>query len=640
MRTIRLVCLFLLLGFAPAVCAQVSGPATNIRFGPTDPPTCQAGTGMVFMNTTSGTLKTCNTTDTWTAVAGAGSGDALVANPLSQFASTTSAQLASTISNETGNTLLVFNTSPTLVTPVLGVASVTSINKVTITAPATSATLTIIDGKVATISNTLTFTGTDSSSVAFGAGGTVLYSGGALGTPSSGTLTNATGLPIAGIASLGAGVGTWLATPSSANLITAVSDETGSGALVFANTPTLVTPNIGAATGTSLVASGIITGSNITSTGQTYYINLGQTVFWKAGTGSPESNVTGGIGSMWSRTDGTTDTALYRKETGTGNTGWVAVAAGGAGGATTALNNLASVAINTDLLPASTQSLGNASFPFLSSFTGNTTQYESVAQSAGLVTHSALGSATNIGWNWAPKGTGLFKITSPTVSGAAVFEVRPVSGNSFTRINDNGTVVIDADSGTGTVPLIIKYNGSQVASVTYLGTISGVTLSNAAGSFVVDAASLRIISNTMPLLLGASSDVGLTRNAAGILEANAGTQNTLGLLLAGRVVTAKTSDYSVVTANKSTMFTNVGAGGTVNFTLPTAAVGLQYDFCRVANQSVTVIAGASTTIRLGAAVTASAGNISLDAVGSCARLVAISTTEWYIDSATGTVTTH
>lgn len=78
-----------------------------------------------------------------------------------------------------------------------------------------------------------------------------------LGTPSSGTLTNCTGLPIStGVSGLGTGVATFLATPSSANLISAITDETGSGALVFANTPTLVTPNIGAATGTSLTTTG------------------------------------------------------------------------------------------------------------------------------------------------------------------------------------------------------------------------------------------------------------------------------------------------------------------------------------------------------------------------------------------------
>jgi hypothetical protein len=75
----------------------------------------------------------------------------------------------------------------------------------------------------------------------------------ALGTPSSATLTNATGLPIStGVSGLGSGIATFLATPSSANLATAVTDETGSGALTFATSPTLVTPTIGAASATSV----------------------------------------------------------------------------------------------------------------------------------------------------------------------------------------------------------------------------------------------------------------------------------------------------------------------------------------------------------------------------------------------------
>jgi hypothetical protein len=77
-------------------------------------------------------------------------------------------------------------------------------------------------------------------------GTTPLVSGGALGTPSSATLTNATGLPIGtGVSGLGTGVATFLGTPSSANLISAVTDETGTGSLVFATSPTLVTPVLG-----------------------------------------------------------------------------------------------------------------------------------------------------------------------------------------------------------------------------------------------------------------------------------------------------------------------------------------------------------------------------------------------------------
>jgi hypothetical protein len=53
-------------------------------------------------------------------------------------------------------------------------------------------------------------------------------------------------LPIStGVSGLGTGVATFLATPSSANLAAALTDETGSGAAVFATSPTLVTPALG-----------------------------------------------------------------------------------------------------------------------------------------------------------------------------------------------------------------------------------------------------------------------------------------------------------------------------------------------------------------------------------------------------------
>lgn len=78
-----------------------------------------------------------------------------------------SANLASALTDKTGTGVAVFATSPTLVTPILGVATATSINKLLITAPAISATLTIADGKTATFSNTITFAGTDSTVMTF-----------------------------------------------------------------------------------------------------------------------------------------------------------------------------------------------------------------------------------------------------------------------------------------------------------------------------------------------------------------------------------------------------------------------------------------------------------------------------------------
>jgi hypothetical protein len=88
---------------------------------------------------------------------------------------------------------------------------------------------------------------------------------------SSGTITLAGTLAVAnggtGITSLGSGVATFLGTPSSANLAAAVTDETGTGALVFANSPTLVTPALGTP------ASGVVT--NLTGTAS---ININGTV--------------------------------------------------------------------------------------------------------------------------------------------------------------------------------------------------------------------------------------------------------------------------------------------------------------------------------------------------------------------------
>ena len=168
-----------------------------------------------------------------------------------------------TATGATGTGKLVFDTSPTLVTPVLGIASATSINKVTLTAPATGSTLTIAEGKTLTASNTLTFTGTDSSSVAFGSGGTVTYTSNKLSVFSATT---------------------------SAELASVISDETGTGLLVFATAPTFTTSIDSGATfgafasstaltvgytGTATSTTNISTGAVATATTKTINIGTG-----------------------------------------------------------------------------------------------------------------------------------------------------------------------------------------------------------------------------------------------------------------------------------------------------------------------------------------------------------------------------
>jgi len=92
----------------------------------------------------------------------------------------------------------------------------------------------------------------------------------ALGTPSAAVLTNATGLPVStGVSGLGTGVATFLATPSSANLAAALTDETGTGSVVLATSPTLVTPTLGVATATSINGTTIPTSATLVKTSDT-----------------------------------------------------------------------------------------------------------------------------------------------------------------------------------------------------------------------------------------------------------------------------------------------------------------------------------------------------------------------------------
>jgi hypothetical protein len=226
---------------------------------------------------------------------------------LNVLAATSSSELAGIISDETGTGALVFANTPTLVTPNIGAATGTSlvlsgdltVNGTTTTINSTEIT---VDDKNLTLGSVATPTdaGADGGGITLKgatdktfawidatdawtssehinlASGKAFYLNGTLETAATQTLTNKTidgasntlTVRIANdVSGLGTGVATFLATPSSANLAAALTDEAGSGTVAFTTSPTFVTPTLGAAAATSIALPDALVGSALATAG-------------------------------------------------------------------------------------------------------------------------------------------------------------------------------------------------------------------------------------------------------------------------------------------------------------------------------------------------------------------------------------
>jgi hypothetical protein len=300
-------------------------------------------------------------------------------------------------------------------------------------------------------------------------------------------MTNVTGLPLTtgvtgtlpvanggtGITSFGTGVATWLGTPTSANLAAAVTDETGSGSLVFATSPSLTTPTIGGG------------GANFSG-------STSGTTNFKAAAVAGATTIT---------MPATTGTMALTSDITTVNNGTLTMNVSGTGlsGSQTFTANQASAATFT--VTSNATNANTASTIVARDASGNF--------SAGTITATLSGNATNVTGTVAVAngGTG---VTTSTGSGNNVLSTSPTlvtpllgtptSGvltncTGYTTANLSGTINLTTQV-TGTLPIAnggtnstatataggVGYGTGTAHAYTAVGTSGQVLISNAASA--------------------------------------------------------------------------------------------------------------------------------------------------------------
>ena len=332
-----------------------------------------------------------------------------------------------------------------------------------------------------------------------------------LGTPASGTLTNATGLPVAtGISGLGSGIATFLATPSSANLAAALTNETGTGAAVFATSPTLVTPALGTP------ASGVMTNVTGTAAGLT------------AGNVTTNANLTGMVTSVGNATTVVTNANLTGGVTSIGNAATVITNANLTGDITSvgnATSIAAGIIVNADInASAAIDDTKLATISTASKVSNSATTAASANTASAIVARDASGNFT------AGTVTAALTGNSSTATALATGRTIAITGDlAYTSPSFDGTGNVTAAgtlatvatagvTGSSTAIPVVTINAkglttsiTTAAVIAPAGTLSGSTLAaGVTGSSLTSLgtiANLSVTAGTISTTPSASTDI-------------------------------------------------------------------------------------------------------------------------------------
>lgn len=381
--------------------------------------------------------------------------------------------------------------------------------------------------------------------------------------------------------------------------------------------PTFTTPNIGAATGTSLtLADGNALRFTQTTPGlgQTQ-VSAGEAVF--GGTNDPvvyfgynqnfngvrplssESSVVWGAEGNYNDGSGQNKMEAYLQYTSTNGSTAVRPVFTQFNKVTNVLTNLS---LNSNTINMNLQD-------------GNT---KMLSLSQGLLT-------------LAPNGAGGNTVLQIQAPAGRAGQLQLAYGSNNTRL----TLFPGSNSATITL-------GSQNALRLYDTPNGGSGAAIAVGVDDNSAAAVIAANGTATTALKVRQESG---SSANIMEVQDSGRNVLagfsstGGLIGRRNVKAKTSAYSIPTTESNTVYTNTGAVAPLTFTLPSASVpGLTYTFSVEVAQTLSVTASGVDTIRLAGASTVGGGRLSSNVAGNVLTLVSTQTGKWTVIAHEGTWT--